>query len=53
MANQTATASVIANFKQVLKDGSLRLYPIVTRLLDAETLEKKAASKVIPSKVAK
>jgi hypothetical protein len=37
---------VIANFKQVVKDGDLRLHPIVTRLVDAETLEKMGASKI-------
>ena len=35
-----------ANFKQVVKDGDLRLHPIVTRLVDAETLEKMGASRV-------
>jgi len=44
--NQKTTASVIANFKQVVKDGDLRLHPIVTKLVDAETLEKMGASKV-------
>ena len=32
--------SVIANFKQVVKDGSLKLHPLVTRLVDEETLKK-------------
>ncbi|WP_019954398.1 hypothetical protein [Yoonia vestfoldensis] len=44
--NQKTTALVIANFKQVVKDGDLRLHPIVTRLVDAETLEKMGAQKV-------
>ncbi|WP_019955172.1 toxin-activating lysine-acyltransferase [Yoonia vestfoldensis] len=44
--NKKTTASVIANFKQVVKDGDLRLHPIVTRLVDAETLEKMGASKI-------
>jgi len=44
--NQKTTANVIANFKQVVKDGDLRLHPNVTRLVDAETLEKMGASKV-------
>jgi hypothetical protein len=30
----------------VVKDGDLRLHPIVTKLVDAETLEKMAASRV-------
>ena len=44
--NKKTTASVIANFKQVVKDGDLRLHPIVTRLVDAETLEKMGSQKV-------
>lgn len=42
---QKATANVIANFKQVVKDGSLRLHPLITRLVDKETLEKMGAEK--------
>lgn len=41
-----STASVIANFNQVVKEGSLRLHPIVTRLVDAETLRKMGAEKM-------
>lgn len=44
--NQKATVSVIANFKQVVKDGELRLHPIVTRLVDKETLEKMGAGQI-------
>ena len=44
--NQRATASVIANFKQVVKEGGLRLHPIITRLVDEETLTKMGASKM-------
>ena len=36
---QLATA-VIANFKQVIKEGELRIHPLVSSLLDAETLKK-------------
>ena len=43
--NRKTTASVIANFKQVVKEGNLRLHPIVTRLVDAETLQKMGAEK--------
>jgi cytolysin-activating lysine-acyltransferase len=43
--NQRATTSVIANFKQVVKEGGLRLHPIITRLVDPETLEKMGASR--------
>jgi len=44
--DQKTTVNVIANFKQVVKDGDLRLHPIVTKLVDAGTLEKMGASKV-------
>jgi len=40
------TASVIANFKQVVKDGDLRLHPIVTKLVDKDVLEKMGAKPV-------
>ncbi|MDX8347940.1 hypothetical protein SLH49_08075 [Cognatiyoonia sp. IB215446] len=40
---------VIANFKQVVKDGELLMHPIVTRLVDAETLEKMGAGKMTQS----
>jgi hemolysin-activating ACP:hemolysin acyltransferase len=44
--DRKTTASVIANFKQVVKEGSLRLHPLVTRLVDPETLQKMGAEKV-------
>jgi cytolysin-activating lysine-acyltransferase len=44
--NQRATASVIANFKQVVREGGLRLHPLITRLVDAETLQKMGAEKI-------
>lgn len=44
--DQRTTANVIANFKQVVKEGSLRLHPIVTRLVDADTLSKMGAEKM-------
>ena len=34
------SAAVIANFRQVVKEGDLRLHPIITRLLDKETVDK-------------
>lgn len=37
--NQKLTADVIANFRQVIKEGQLRLHPVVNRLVDKETLE--------------
>ena len=44
--NRKLTASVIANLKQVVKKGGLRLHPLVTRLVDPETLEKMGAEKM-------
>lgn len=43
--DQKTTANVIGNFKQVVKEGSLRLHPIITRLVDEETLKKMGAEK--------
>ena len=40
------TANVIANFKQVVKDGALKLHPIIARLVDAETLGKMGAERL-------
>ncbi len=40
-----AVAAVIANFRTVAKASELRLHPLITRLLDAETLEKLGARK--------
>jgi hemolysin-activating ACP:hemolysin acyltransferase len=44
--DQRTTTHVIANFRQVVKEGSLRLHPIVTRLVDPETLQKMGAEKI-------
>jgi cytolysin-activating lysine-acyltransferase len=44
--DRKTTGSVIANFKQVVKEGNLRLHPIVTRLVDPETLQKMGAEKM-------
>lgn len=38
-------AMVVSNFRKVAKDGELRLHPLMTRLVDAETLEKMGAHK--------
>lgn len=45
-----ATA-VLANFKQVLKEGDLRIHPQVARLVDPEALKKMGASPVDQKKV--
>lgn len=39
------TAAVIANFRQLVKDGDLRLHPLVARLVDRETLAKMGAKR--------
>ena len=44
--DQRTTARVIANFRQVVKEGSLRLHPLVTRLVDEETLKKMGAERM-------
>lgn len=43
--DQKSTASVIANFRQVVKEGSLKLHPLITRLIDEETLKSMGAHK--------
>ena len=44
--NSKTTAAVITNFRQVVKEGGLRLHPLVTRLVDPETLQKMGAEKI-------
>ena len=48
--DQKSTASVIANFRQLVKEGSLRLHPLITRLVDEETLKKMGAHKASEGK---
>ena len=43
--DQKTIATVIANFRQVVKDGELRLHPMISRMVDSETLEKMGARK--------
>lgn len=44
--DQKTTTSVIANFKQVVKEGALRLHPIITRLVDEDVLKRMGAEKI-------
>ena len=44
--DQQTTARVIANFNQVVKQGSLRLHPLIARLVDEATLKKMGAEKM-------
>ncbi|GAA6210310.1 hypothetical protein NBRC116602_00500 [Hyphomicrobiales bacterium 4NK60-0047b] len=43
---QKLTTSVIANFKQVIKEGDMRMHPIITRLVDPEVLKKMGAAPI-------
>ena len=45
-ADTRAITNVLANFKQVVKEGSLRLHPLIARLVDDETLKKMGAEKI-------
>lgn len=44
--NQKLTTSVIANFKQVIKEGDIRMHPLISRLVDPEALKKMGASPI-------
>jgi hypothetical protein len=44
--DRKTTTAVIANFKQVVKEGELRLRSLVTRLVDPETRQKIGAEKI-------
>ena len=44
--NQRLTTSVIANFRQVVKEGDMRMHPIITRLVDPEALKKMGAQPI-------
>ncbi|MGI9406590.1 MAG: toxin-activating lysine-acyltransferase [Hyphomicrobiaceae bacterium] len=44
--SQRLTTSVIANFRQVVKEGDMRIHPIVTRLVDPEALKKMGAGPI-------
>jgi hypothetical protein len=48
MSSCRSTAPVIANFKQVVKEGDLRLQPLVTQLVDKDLLEKMGARRTPP-----
>ncbi|WP_375175345.1 toxin-activating lysine-acyltransferase [Pseudooceanicola sp.] len=43
--DRSTITTVIANFRQVVKEGELRLHPLITRLVDPEVLEKMGAKK--------
>ena len=44
-ADQKTTVSVLSNFKQVVKEGDLRLHPLIGRLVDKDTLAKMTVAK--------
>lgn len=43
-ADKKATLAVLRNFKQVIKEGDLRLHPVVATLLDEDALKKLRAA---------
>ena len=43
--DKETTGSVIANFKQVVKEGELKIHPIIARLVDQDVLEKMTRKK--------
>lgn len=43
--DEKSTLSVIANFRQVAKEGQLVIHPVITRLVDKQSLEKLGAVK--------
>lgn len=50
--DRNTIASVIGNFRKVAKKGELRLHPLISRLVDTETLEKMGARKSPDSEAA-
>ena len=44
--NQRLTTAVIANFRQIVKEGDMRIHPIITRLVKPEDLEKMGAAPI-------
>jgi len=44
--DQRLATAVVTNFKQVIKQGDLRIHPLVTRLVDAEVLKKMGATPI-------
>ena len=41
-----SVSAVIGKLKQVVKEGNLRLHPLVTRLINPEMLQKMGAEKL-------
>jgi cytolysin-activating lysine-acyltransferase len=44
--NAKMTTSVLANFGKVVKGGNLRLHPVISKLVDEDTLKKLGAQKL-------
>ncbi len=44
--NPRLTTKVIANFRQVVKEGDMRIHPILTRLIEPEALKKMGAQPI-------
>lgn len=47
--DQKTAGQVIGNFRQVVKDGELRVHPIITRLVDEDTLAKMQKAQATPT----
>ena len=48
--DRSTITTVIANFRQVVKEGELRLHPLITRLVEPEALEKMGAKRTSDAK---
>ena len=44
--NARLATSVIANFRQVVKEGDMRIHPVVTRLVEPDALKRMGASPI-------
>lgn len=44
--HQRLATAVIANFKQVVKEGDLRIHPLLTRLVEPDALKKMGATRL-------
>lgn len=44
---QRLATSVIANFKQIVKEGDMRIHPIVARLVEPDALKKMGAAPIV------
>ncbi len=50
--SQKLASAVLANFRQVVKEGDVRIHPIVARMVDPELLKKMGATSAAPAATA-